>query len=141
MTHDLQDTTGARAVAVPKSLMQSTIARFSDAWARCDLDQLMSLVSDDPLYRTSGGLSFRGRDEVREGFARMCQPATSPAPDTPASTPPPGRFFFFDDKCLSYWTLTLPGAGGESRIVEGIDVISFDPSGRIRIKDAYRKGA
>lgn len=113
--------------------MQSTIAQFSDAWARCDLEKLMALVSDAPLYRTSSGLTFKGREEVRQGFSRMCQPANSPAPA--------GKFFYFDDKCLSYWTLMLPTSGGESRAVEGIDVISFDPDGRIRVKDAYRKGS
>jgi hypothetical protein len=118
--------------------MQATIAQFSDAWARCDIDKLMALMSDAPLYRTSGGLTFEGREAVRQGFARMCQPATSPPPAN--SAPPPGKIVFFDNKCLSYWTLTLPTQDGQSRLVEGIDVISFDPDGRIRTKDAYRKG-
>lgn len=130
---------GGVAVTVPKSLMQLMTAQFSAAWVRCDLEKLMELMSDAPLYRTSSGLTFTGRDEVRQGFARMCQPTNVPA--TTRSPTPPGKFFFFDDKCLSYWTLTLPMPGGESRVVEGIDVISFDPDGRIRIKDAYRKGS
>jgi hypothetical protein len=127
-----------RSSTVPGSLMQATIAQFSDAWARCDIDKLMTLMSDAPLYRTSSGLTFEGREAVRQGFSRMCQPAKSPPPAN--SAPPPGKFVFFDDKCLSYWTLTLPAPDGQSRLVEGIDVISFDPDGRIRIKDAYRKG-
>ena len=130
------DAAGA-AVRVPESRMQATITTFSDAWSRGDVDRLMSLMSDAPLYRTSSGLTFTGRDEVRQGFACLCQPPKSPPP-APA---PAGKFFFFDDKCLSYWTLTLPVPGGESRAVDGIDVITFDPDGRIRIKDAYRKGS
>ena len=118
--------------AVPLSLMQATISKFSDAWGRGDIEGLMMLMSDAPLYKTSSGLVFEGREAVREGFARICQPAGSPSP--------PGQFFFFDDKCLSYWTLKLPSPDGKTRTVEGIDVISIDPDGRIRVKDAYRKG-
>jgi hypothetical protein len=128
-----------RSGTVPRSLMQSTIAQFSDAWARCDIDKLMSLMSDTPLYKTSSGLTFDGREAVRHGFSRMCQPVKSTPPANSAL--PPAEIVFFDDKCLSYWTLTLPTPGGESRVVEGIDVVSFDPDGRIRIKDAYRKGS
>jgi hypothetical protein len=35
--------------------------------------------------------------------------------------------------------MKLPSLDGEPSWVDGIDVISFDPDGRIRIKDAYRK--
>ena len=131
---DIPHATGAAPHdTVSKSLMQSTIAQFSDAWARCDIEGLMALMNDAPLYRTSSGLTFEGRDSVRQGFSRMCQPTNSPSP--------PGQLLFFDDKCLSYWTLKLPSNDGEIRSVYGIDVISFDPDGRIRVKDAYRKSA
>lgn len=122
------------SVTVPKVLIQATMTRFAKAWACVDVDGLMSLMSDVPVYRTSGGLIFEGREAVRQGFVRMCQPANAPPP-------PAGIFQFFEDKCLSYWTLSLPVDGGATRTVDGIDVISFDPDGRIRIKDAYRKGA
>jgi hypothetical protein len=114
--------------------MRSTIERFSQAWGRGDVDALMTLMSEAPLYRTSSGSTFEGREAVREGFRKICQPA-----DPAASPPPPPRLYFFDDKCLSYWSLKLPAPGGDPRWVDGIDVISFDPDGKIRIKDAYRK--
>jgi hypothetical protein len=114
--------------------MRSTIEKFSQAWAHGDIDALMSLMSDAPLYKTSSGLTFEGREAVRLGFSKICQPAKPPA-----SPAPPAQLCFFDDGCLSYWSLKLPSSDGELSWVDGIDVISFDPDGRIRIKDAYRK--
>jgi SnoaL-like domain len=119
---------------VPEALMRSTVERFSLAWARGDVDGLMTLMSDAPLYKTSSGSTFEGREAVREGFLKICRPA-----EPTASPPPPPSLCFFDDKCLSYWSLKLLSADGEPRWIDGIDVISFDPDGRIRIKDAYRK--
>jgi hypothetical protein len=119
---------------VPEALMRSTVEKFSRAWVRGDVDGLMTLMSDVPLYKTSSGSTFEGREEVREGFLRICRPA-----EPSASPAPPPSLCFFADKCLSYWSLKLPFPDGEPRWVEGIDVISFDPDGRIRIKDAYRK--
>ena len=119
---------------VPEILMRSTVEKFSQAWARGDVDGLMTLMSDTPLYKTSGGSTFEGRAAVREGFLKICRPAEPTASQAPAP-----RLCFFDDKCLSYWSLKLSSADGEARWVDGIDVISFDPDGRIRIKDAYRK--
>jgi hypothetical protein len=117
--------------ALPVSLMKSTISSFGRAWRRGDIEALMSLMSDTPLYRTSGGSVFSGRDAVREGFRDMCQPTKSAAP--------PGRQLFFANKCLSFWLLCLPSPDGLDKVVEGMDVISFESDGRIAVKDAYRK--
>jgi hypothetical protein len=119
------------AEALPVSLMKSTISRFGQAWRRCDIEALMSLMGDTPLYRTSGGSIFSGRDAVREGFRDMCQPTKSAAP--------PGRQVYFANKCLSFWLLRLPSPDGLDKVVEGIDVITFESDGRIAVKDAYRK--
>jgi len=121
-------------IFVPVALMWSTIEKFSRAWARGDIDGLMTLMSDAPLYKTSSGSTFEGREAVREGLLKICRPA-----EPTASPAPPPRLCFFDDKCLSYWSLKLPCPDGEPRWIEGIDVISFDSDGKIRIKDAYRK--
>ena len=49
--------------------------RFSEAWAKRDVDGLMALVTDDIIYGASvgpePGATFRGRDEVRRGFDHM----------------------------------------------------------------------
>ena len=49
--------------------------RFSEAWAKRDIDGLMALVTDDVVYGASvgpePGTTYRGRDAVRRGFERM----------------------------------------------------------------------
>ena len=49
--------------------------RFSEAWAKRDIDGLMALVTDDIFYGASvgpePGATFRGRDAVRRGFDHM----------------------------------------------------------------------
>src|SRR5438067_11402907 len=49
--------------------------RFSEAWAKRDIDALMALVTDDIVYGASvgpePGATFRGCDEVRRGFEHM----------------------------------------------------------------------
>ena len=117
-----------------RSAMEATLSQFSAAWSRGDIDGLMALMADDPTYRTSGGATFRGRHEVREGFARICRPS-EPGTDPP----PPAVPHFFENKCLAFWTLRLPATGGGHATVDGVDVITFDGEGRILVKDAYRK--
>ena len=58
---------------------QKIISAFSKAWAAGDVDGVMALFNDDPVYRTSTGggtgTTFSGRDEVRSAVARMTQNA------------------------------------------------------------------
>jgi len=109
--------------------MEATLASFSAAWERGDIDSLMQLVGDNPLYRTSGGLVFEGREAVRLGFEQICKPALSSAPETP----PP---YFFGNRCLCYWLLPL--SPGEPPVL-GIDILTFDDGAKLIVKDAYRK--
>src|SRR5207302_4000436 len=48
---------------------RQTWQRFSEAWAKRDIDGLMALVTDDIFYGASvgpePGATFRGRDAVR----------------------------------------------------------------------------
>jgi ketosteroid isomerase-like protein len=54
---------------------RQTWQRFSEAWARRDIDGLMALVTDDIVDGASvgpePGTTSRGRDEVRRGFEHM----------------------------------------------------------------------
>ncbi len=114
--------------------MRNTMSSFTAAWARGDIDSLMTLFGDDPIYRTSSGAAFEGRTLLREGLVKMCQPSASDSPP-PANQ---ARMHFFDRSCLTYWTLEL-AAGDTQAVVDGVDVITFDDQGRIIVKDAYRK--
>jgi len=114
--------------------MQRSMQAFAAAWHRGDIDALMALMSPDPIYRTSSGAVFEGREEVRRGFTKICQPSHGePAP--PSSR---GTMEFFGNTCISYWTLRLEGPQGIS-FVEGVDIIIFDEQARLVSKDAYRK--
>jgi len=116
------------------AMMQGTMEAFATAWQCGNIEGLMALVSDDPVYRTSGGAVFAGREYVRNGFTQICKP--SALNSLPAQPP---RLHFFDNKCVSYWTLALPGPDGAPTIVEGVDIITFDEAAKISCKDAYRK--
>jgi len=115
--------------AAHRARMQSTLNAFAAAWSRGDIAALMDLVGEHPVYRTSGGLVFEGRDAVRRGFEQICKPSDDPPPPSP----PP---HFFGNMCLCHWTLALsPG----EQPVAGIDIITFDENARLVSKDAYRK--
>jgi hypothetical protein len=53
----------------------AVLERFGQAWARADIEQLMSLITDDCVYSASvgpePGCTYAGRAAVREGFASM----------------------------------------------------------------------
>lgn len=116
------------------------LQRFSEAWARGDVDALMDLMSDDPIYRSSTGPGpgavYRGREAVGAAFTRLLAP--SPVADD-APLPPPGDVAFFDNRALSFWSLPARSPDGTPSVVEGVDVLTFAADGRIAVKDAYRK--
>ncbi len=111
--------------------MRQTMSAFTAAWSRGDIDGLMTLFGEDPLYRTSSGIAFKGRASLREGLVKMCQPSDDAAAAEPT-------MHLFGRCCLIYWRLEL--ANGDRRdMVDGVDVITFDNDGLITVKDAYRK--
>ncbi len=120
---------------------RETLRQFSRAWAWGDVDALMGLMSDDPIYRSSAGpgpgTEFRGRAQVRAGLERILA-AVEPArvalapSDQPAAT-------FFGDQALSYWSMPCAREDGTTAMAPGVDVITFASDGRIAVKDAYRK--
>lgn len=120
---------------------RETVRRFAIAWAGGDVDTLMSLMSDDPVYKGSTGpgpgTEFRGRDNVRAAFLRMVG-ANVGAP-VPVNAPPPPQMHFFGNHALVYWHLSLPTADSSKSEVDGVDVLTFASDGRIAVKDAYRK--
>ena len=115
-------------------MMRQTVEQFALAWRRADIDGLMSLLGSNPLYRTSAGAVFEGAENVRKGFTQICKPSADN--DAPADPP---RLHFFENKCVSYWTLLISAADGSQRVVEGVDILTFDERAKLVCKDAYRK--
>lgn len=111
---------------------------FENAWARSDVDALMTLMSDDPTYRASTGhgpgTDHHGSAAVRNGFETVIAAERS----GPHHAPPAGTIDIAADRGYSTWSYPTIGPDGTERVVEGIDVWTFDGD-RIATKDAYRK--
>ncbi|MDE0157098.1 MAG: nuclear transport factor 2 family protein [Gammaproteobacteria bacterium] len=120
---------------------RKTLELFSAAWSRGDIDSLLNLMGDEPVYKGSTGAGpgtfYSGREEVRAAFEKMAGGnAGACEPLTPATSP---EMYFFSNRALVYWNLVLPGADGSPQRVDGVDIIEFTGDGRISVKDAYRK--
>lgn len=118
---------------------QKIIATFSEAWAVGDVDSVMALFNDDPLYRTSTGggtgTTFTGRDEVRSAVERMTQNASTSGSNTQEiSEVIEGGY-----RSVVFWKIAFPSPSGEMTLVDGLDVFTFDRDFRIASKDAFRK--
>lgn len=114
------------------------VAEFNRAWVDADVDRLMSLLTDDPVYRastgTEPGTTYTGAERVREGFAAVIEAELS-AGDMPDASE---EIHILGDRGLSFWSYPVKRDSGDSALVEGVDVWTFQ-DGRIAIKDAYRK--
>ena len=123
-------------------IRQETLASFSAAWNAGDVDTLLSLMGDEPVYKGSTGPGPGtinvGIDEVGAYLERMV--GGNSASDTSTNTaPPPPMYFIDDDRALVFWSIKLPNAEGVFVDVDGVDILTFTDDGRIAIKDAYRK--
>jgi rhodanese-related sulfurtransferase/ketosteroid isomerase-like protein len=111
------------------------LREFGEAWARGDLDALMSFVTDDCVYLASVGPgpggSYRGREEVRRGFAEML--AYDQGRERLG-----GTVVVAGDVAFAEWSFaeTLPDGG--RRVTRGCDLFELR-DGKISKKDAFRK--
>jgi len=117
---------------------RETVLAFGAAWDGGDVETLLRLMSDSPVYKGSTGpgpgTHFSGRDDVRAAFTRMV------GGNKPSAEPKPAPVMhLFDEHALVYWTLNFTDKDGKVQAVPGVDVLHFAPDGRITMKDAYRK--
>ena len=113
-----------------------TLAAFSDAWNRHDIDALMTFMSDDCVFQTAAGdeacgTRHVGRDAVRKAFAA----AWATVPDAQWTR---GRHFVQGDFGVSEWTFTGTAADGSRIETDGVDLFGFS-GGKIRTKNVFRK--
>lgn len=111
------------------------LKQFGEAWNAGDIDELMSMMTDDCVYCASvgpePGTTYVGREAVREGFLAML------AFDS-GGVSRAGRVFIAGNVGVSEWSyLFRAGPDGEFG-VRGCDIFEFR-SGRISRKDAFRK--
>jgi rhodanese-related sulfurtransferase/ketosteroid isomerase-like protein len=111
------------------------LRQFGAAWARADLDALMGFVTDDCTYLASvgpePGTTYRGREEVRRGFAAML--AYDRGRERHA-----GTVVVAGDTGFAEWSFTETTTDGGGRLIRGCDLFQFR-DGQISKKDAYRK--
>ena len=114
----------------------ATLAAFSDAWNRHDIDALMSFMSEDCVFQTAAGpdacgTRISGREAVRQAFAA----AWAAVPDAQWTN---GVHFVSGDFGTSQWTFTGTAADGSRIETDGIDVFTFK-DGKIALKNVFRK--
>ena len=114
----------------------ATLAAFSDAWNRHDIDALMDFMSDDCVFQTAAGpdacgTRHGGSTAVRAAFAA----AWGAIPDAQWVN---GQHFVQGDFGTSQWTFTGTAADGSRIETDGIDVFTFR-NGKIVLKNVFRK--
>jgi ketosteroid isomerase-like protein len=114
----------------------ATLAAFSAAWNRHDIDALMSFMSEDCVFQTAAGpdacgTRIRGTQAVRQAFAAAWQAV----PDAQWTN---GVHFVSGDFGTSQWTFTGTAADGSRIEVDGVDLFTFR-DGKIFVKNVFRK--
>jgi ketosteroid isomerase-like protein len=114
----------------------ATLAAFSDAWNRHDVDALMRFMHDDCVFQTAAGPDACGTRHVgREAVAKAFAAAWATVPDAQWRN---GRHFVQGDFGVSQWTFTGTAADGSRTETDGIDVFTFK-DGKILLKNVFRK--
>lgn len=117
-------------------LTTASLAAFSEAWNRHDIDALMSFMTDDCIFQTAAGpdacgTSHVGIEAVRKAFSAAWQGI----PDAQWEN---GQHFVQGDFGTSQWTFTGTAADGSRIETDGIDVFTFR-DGKIHLKNVFRK--
>ena len=109
---------------------------FADAWNRHDADALMSFMTEDCVFESSGGedargTRYEGAKAVRKGFAK----AWADFPDARWSD---ARHFVQGNRGVSEWIFSGTNSEGKRSEVAGCDIFTFR-DGKILVKNSYRK--
>lgn len=111
------------------------VARFNEAFGRCDVDAVMALMTDDCVFENTSpapdGERYEGQAAVRAFWENFFSSTVAPvftAEDT----------FGGGDRVTVRWRFTW-GEGGSGGHVRGVDVIRVR-DGKVAEKLAYVKG-
>jgi steroid delta-isomerase-like uncharacterized protein len=109
---------------------------FADAWNRHDVDDLMSFMTDDCVFESSGGedvcgTRYEDSKAVRKGYSKSWE-------DFPDAQWIDARHFVIGDRGVSEWVFTGTKADGKRSEVAGCDIFTFR-DGKIAVKNSYRK--
>ena len=114
----------------------ATLAAFSAAWNRHDIDSLMSFMSDDCVFQTAAGPeSYGARHEGLQAVRTAFESAWINFPDAQWIH---DRHFVHENFGVSEWTFTGTAADGSRVEADGVDVFTFK-DGKIQLKNVFRK--
>lgn len=114
----------------------ATLAAFSAAWNRHDIDSLMSFMSDDCVFQTAAGPEAYGARH--EGPAAVRTAFESAWINFPDAQWIHDRHFVHENFGVSEWTFTGTAADGSRVEADGVDVFTFK-DGKIQLKNVFRK--
>ena len=113
-----------------------TLAAFSDAWNRHDVDALMSFMADDCVFETAAGPDAWGSRQVGKAAVRSAfESVWKQIPDAQWRN---GTHFVAGDRGVSEWLFTGTAADGTRIEANGVDVFTFR-DGKIAVKNVFRK--
>jgi ketosteroid isomerase-like protein len=113
--------------------LEALTVRFTEAFNRDDLGEVLSMMTEDAVYDQFGGEVARGKESVREALAPQFA----------------GRFgavrfeaedLFVDpaaEKVLVRWVCSI-AKDGRTRVWRGLDLLHFEGS-RVKEKHTYAK--
>lgn len=114
----------------------TTLAAFSAAWNRHDIDSLMSFMSDDCVFQTAAGPeSYGARHEGPQAVRAAFESVWINFPDAQWIH---DRHFVHENFGVSEWTFTGTAADGSRVEADGVDVFTFK-DGKIQLKNVFRK--
>ncbi len=118
------------------SMRAERLQAFNQAWGEADLDGLLKLMAEDPIYAASTGpepgKTYVGREEVARGFQELL------AYEAGSEAGEAGPLILHGHRGFCQWSYWKTLADGRRVEVKGCDVFEFEGN-RIRRKEAYVK--
>jgi ketosteroid isomerase-like protein len=116
--------------------LERLLTAFADAWNRHDVDALMSMMTDDPVFEASSGNNVDGeRHQGQQAVKTAYAAVFAQFPDAHWGN---ARHFVAGDRGVSEWTFRGTRSDGKRVEVNGCDLFTFR-GGKIAVKNSFRK--
>ena len=116
--------------------LEGLLTAFADAWNRHDVDALMSMMTDEPVFEASSGNDVDGEGHQGQQAVRAAYAAVfAQFPDAHWGN---ARHFVAGDRGVSEWRFTGTRSDGKRIEVNGCDLFTFR-GGKIAVKNSFRK--
>lgn len=118
-------------------IKKQIIAKFVTAWNARDIETVMSLMADDPIFFTSSGAEaygskYMGRDAVRAAFLQVMNAYLN------GKWLGAGEIYISGNYATAPFLFQESDENGNMNKSNGIDLLVFKGN-KILIKDGYRK--